>query len=105
MHRALEACRRQPWQQAAVVDMRMGQHHRIQCLRVEGEVGAVACFVLAAALLHAALQEYPGTCVGFDQVAGACDLLDGAEKTEQSHGMDSCLVDGAEDACCQPPAS
>ncbi|MNG39688.1 hypothetical protein D3C84_1278990 [compost metagenome] len=66
--------------------MGVGNHHGVQAGRVEGKVAAVAFFLFAAALTHAAIQQYLGTIAAFDQVAGAGYLLNGAEKVEQSHG-------------------
>ncbi|MNC25624.1 hypothetical protein D3C75_737210 [compost metagenome] len=55
--RSAIALSRQPRQQAAVVDVGVGDHHGIQLQRVEGEGGAVVRLVFAPALAHTALQQ------------------------------------------------
>ena len=43
-------------QQAGVVDVCMGNHHSVQAVRVKGKRRAVAVFLFAAALAHAAIE-------------------------------------------------
>lgn len=78
MHRAAVAEGDQARQQAAVVDMRVRQHHRIERLGVEGERAAVAAGFFPAALMHAAFEQNPCTIMGLNEIAGAGDLLNGA---------------------------
>ena len=69
-------------QQSAMVDMGVGNHHRVDVFRTKGKGSPVVAFLLAPALVHAALKQDTLAFVGFQQVAGTGDLPDGAEKTE-----------------------
>ncbi|MNZ82442.1 hypothetical protein D3C78_1011400 [compost metagenome] len=95
--RAAVALRGQAGEQAAMVDVGMGDHHGIQLQGIEGEGLAVVGFVFAAALTHAALKQDACAVTGLDQVAGAGDLLDGAEKGKKSH--EKLLVANVATAC------
>jgi hypothetical protein len=68
-----------------MIDVRVRQHHGIQGLRIEAETRSVACFLFAPPLAHAAVEKHANASMSFDQVARSGDLLDGAEKAEQSH--------------------
>jgi len=56
-------------QQAAVVDVGVGEDHGIQFLRIEGEGCTVAFFVLAPSLVHAAIEQNANAVMGFQQIA------------------------------------
>ena len=86
MDRAAITLGDQAWQQPAVIEVGMGDHHRIQLPRVEGEGAAVLILLLAAPLVHAALEQDLGAVATLHQVAGAGNLLDCTEKSKQGHG-------------------
>jgi hypothetical protein len=77
----LEAHRHQAGQQAAVVDVRVGEQHEVDVRRVEGPGQVVARLHLAATLVHAAIDE-EARAARFHQETGAGDFLRGAEKAE-----------------------
>ena len=60
-------------------------HDGMQALGVESERPAIIAFLLATALVHAAFEQNPYAVVGLNEVARAGHLLNGTEKTEQSH--------------------
>src|SRR5690606_16590577 len=71
--RPLVAALDQYRQAAAVVDVGVTEHHRVQGVDIEGKGLEVAALVLFAALDHAAVQQQAMT-VGLDLVAGTGDL-------------------------------
>ena len=75
----------QAWQQAAVVEMGVGEHHGIEAVGVVGKGGTIAFLCLLVTLAHAAFEQHLGAVAGFDQVAGAGYLLGRTEKAEQGH--------------------
>lgn len=76
--RALEALGRQARQQAAVVQVGVGDDHRVDARGIEGEGRAVAVVGFAAPLAHAAFEQDLHAIEGFQQITGASDLLGGA---------------------------
>ena len=68
IHRTLEPVGRQLGQQPAVVDMRMGQHHKINTRSIKSKSLAIVLIGLAPALGHAAINQKPAA-VGFHQKA------------------------------------
>ena len=79
--RPAEAFRHQLRQQAAVVDMGMGQQDEGNVARREMERHPVAPLRDASALEHAAIHQEFDT-AGFDQIARAGNFMRGAEKSE-----------------------
>ena len=65
--------------EAGMVDMRMGQHQRIERRRVKGE-GAIVEFTLRFRALHQPAIDQHFCCVGLEQKARAGDRMRGAVK-------------------------
>src|SRR5690606_18937106 len=76
-------------QQAGVIDVGVGYHHRAELGGVEWKPAAVAFFVFATALAHAAFEQHLGAVAALDQIAGTSDLANGAKEIKQSHEFSS----------------
>lgn len=72
-------------QEPGVIQVGMGQDHRMDRCGIERERLFVGLFLLAAPLAHAAFEQHAAALAGFEQVARTGDLLDGAEEREQGH--------------------
>ena len=72
------AQQRQP---ADMIDMRVRQDHRVDCIDREGEGGGVAFVLVAARLDHAAVEQ-DVFAQGFNLVAGAGDFTSGAKECQ-----------------------
>lgn len=68
-------------QQAAVIDVRVGQQHKIDLARVKGEGSVIAVFGFGAALHHAAVDQETAA-IGLYQIARPGDLLGRAQKCD-----------------------
>src|SRR5690606_4510831 len=71
-------------QPPAVIDMGVGQHHRVDLVDVEGERPGIAGAFVVAALYHAALDQHLGA-VGPQKVAGAGYFADRPEEFDCRH--------------------
>ena len=74
-------------QQAAVIDVRMGQNDEIQTCGIKGKGLLVVLVGLAAALGHAAVDE-EAAAMGLDQKAGAGDRLGRAVESDVHGNLD-----------------
>ena len=79
--RASKAACRQLGQQPAVVDVGMGQQHKVDAARVKRKRLLVVLLCAMAALGHAAINQKAAV-AHFRQKAGACDRLRGPVKRD-----------------------
>ena len=83
--RSLVSVPRQDGQQAAVVDVRVAQHDRVEALPVEREILVLGGGLFAPALEHPAIEENASS-VDFHDVFAAGDAFRGAVRGD-SHGI------------------
>jgi hypothetical protein len=85
-----------------VIDVRVGEHHRIDGFRIDRQALVALEGLAPAALEHPAVEE-DRRATGPDEVHGACDGLGGADELDVHRGRR--LHQGAAEGggMCSPP--